>query len=457
MKLKDRLKIEHIPDFQFSENGLLQLNMSIKEIYDVLQPQKFDFFSELTEHGFEIDAPILASAADIKDYSELTAKDTGPWMKYTDYEQGLVNVLNNLVYYEEEFIDEETGKHGLKDSLGNILVPALFDSCKPYFDILFVDTLNVVELDGKKWLAAKDGSGKLMTSIGYDEISCSFCYGWTKRGEKYGMLDSRTGQIFVPCEMDWINDDHHAGMTSLLCKDGKLGLVEYIDPKDVTYYEPLYDAIDLATWRVFKEGRWGWVNREGEFSTNPPQSRYDIIMFEWDLEKYLGEKPRKPGEKEWYTDDELSDYLEESIRRFAAKMEMKPSEACVLPPLEIPESFSQYKSVLDKISCGNFMLKITPRSKMKAPIMSVNITADGIKVEWQPNSKELAWRDAESQLIKSCHQIIRAGDKSYTLSFAKKFERNNIADAARFIAYYYHSVWGLAETHLQIKRAPHME
>lgn len=127
----------------------------------------------------------------------------------------------------------------------------------------------MVELDGQKWLATRDGSGKLVTPEGFDDISCSDCFGWTRRGNKYGLLDSRTGATFVPCEMDWINDDHKAGMTSLICRDRKLGLVEYINPKNVTYYEPMYDAIDLATWKVLKDGKWGWVNRKGEFSTVP--------------------------------------------------------------------------------------------------------------------------------------------------------------------------------------------
>lgn len=48
------------------------------------------------------------------DYRNLDAKDNGPLLEYTDYEHGLVNVLCNLVYYEEEFVDESTGNTALR-------------------------------------------------------------------------------------------------------------------------------------------------------------------------------------------------------------------------------------------------------------------------------------------------------------------------------------------------------
>lgn len=86
MELKDLLKIERIPNYAFNENGLLRLNMSIKEIYDILQPALFTFFDELGKHGFIIDTPILASVADIRDYRELHTKDDDSESEYTDYE-----------------------------------------------------------------------------------------------------------------------------------------------------------------------------------------------------------------------------------------------------------------------------------------------------------------------------------------------------------------------------------
>lgn len=272
--LKEHIHIEQVDDSRYG-GRLIRLNMPVKELFDSLTPRpKLGEFHRIAEaNGIIIDAPILASEQDVKDCLELEHKMSD----YNEYEHALVNVLINLEYFDEEFVDSQTGKRGLKDSNGKIVVPPLFESCVGARDISMSETLAVVKQNEKFWLTPRDGSGHIINKSGYDKISRSFCYGWVERDGKFGLIDARNGETLIPCEMDWIDSENNA-FYYLFGKNGKVGIADTFDNHDVWYLPPVYDEIDMEKRKFCLNGVWGWVTHEGEFLTEEPDSPFDSFF-----------------------------------------------------------------------------------------------------------------------------------------------------------------------------------
>ena len=204
MDIKNDLTIKR---FQHPVQGweCIKLNMSIKSLLDAVSPDDDNFWQNLSSAGIKLDAPIIASPQDVEDYLAL---DNSPiWDDEDDDDKeserlrSIYNNLNSLIYEDEEFTDEATGKKGLKDQFGNIVVPALFDSCRGACDMTQVCEYAIVEKNGKFYRTPRDGSGNLIDDEGYDRV---YLNGEVIRDGKHGKVSMRTPQILIPCEMDWI-------------------------------------------------------------------------------------------------------------------------------------------------------------------------------------------------------------------------------------------------------------
>lgn len=251
---------------------VLQLNYPVKEIYEFLGCHNYiDFYDKLQENGFEIDRPIQASVQDIEDSIEFEVKldeTCDPMqLELDDWTVGLLNVFNNLIYHDVKFTDETTGKVGLKDTCGRLVIPAIYDDARGAVDMSFIHTLAVVKSDDKYYLTPRFGSGELQ-SLGYDKISRSCSYAWVENDGKKGLLDAHTGETMIPCEMDWTIHEQAYFINCVFTKNGKLGLLveNPILDKIEFYSEPQWDAIDITWNRYHKDGKWWYLRDNGDLA-----------------------------------------------------------------------------------------------------------------------------------------------------------------------------------------------
>ena len=165
MNIKEKLTVERINDPQYGE--CIRLNMSIRELLDAVSPDDDNFYQNLKAQGIEFDSPVLASPQDVEDYLELEKFDLSECdeiqdcksesdKKHVERMRSILNYLSGLLYKDTEFVDGSNGKNGLVDPYGNIVVPALFDSCRGASDLTEVVCYAVVEKNGKFYRTPRD-------------------------------------------------------------------------------------------------------------------------------------------------------------------------------------------------------------------------------------------------------------------------------------------------------------
>ena len=190
---------------------MYSLNMSVINAFETLGASSYqDFYEKLQNIAKENALSITLSEEDVEDYRRLSSllpefKESPLSDEDRTYYSELLNSINQMFY--KDFPLQENGKWGLRSSAGKTVVPPLFDGADGALDLIFCDTLAVVRKGNKYWLTPRDGSGKIITESGFDKISRSFCYAWVFNDGKEGMLDAKTGEVIIPCEMDWILKD----------------------------------------------------------------------------------------------------------------------------------------------------------------------------------------------------------------------------------------------------------
>lgn len=225
--------------------------------------------------------------------------------------------ISNRVSHEMLFEDgiptifEESGKKGIKMGNGERIVPSIYDSIKE----LDMPTFQYsVELDGKFGVLEIDFNGNVATKL---EIEYDL-FQYIKYGEYYSVRKNNKYGIWhndlcLPCEYDEIRVFENNDL--LLCKDGKYGMwdwhiyvpceydeitfIEYekkqilgelewdyhdnylllrkgnkyglwsIDTKLLpTIYDEIAPPIDGWGIRVKKDGVWGYLNKNNDFTTD---------------------------------------------------------------------------------------------------------------------------------------------------------------------------------------------
>ena len=196
-----------------------------------------------------------------------------------------LNELNEINSIKEKYnldaiiFEGQNDKKGLKDCLGNILVPANYDGFgfipKP-LDIKRI-SINAVR-DGKFVLVALDGSGEELTKEPYDEIRLANYhhpdspYIYRKDGLKaWGFMDT-SGKEMCECIIDKL----YEGINSMWFESGnKYGFWQF----HTVFLHPIYDNIEMPG--EFEDpllftlnGIQGYVKFDGTFL---PLSDYKIM------------------------------------------------------------------------------------------------------------------------------------------------------------------------------------
>ena len=109
---------------------VLQLNYPVKEIFEILHCDKaIEFYDHLRKVGNNIPETILISACkkDYKDFIELNKLIGDSEHTLSNTESELLFIMHNLICTDYEFENPDTGKKGVKDYFGEMVVPAEFD------------------------------------------------------------------------------------------------------------------------------------------------------------------------------------------------------------------------------------------------------------------------------------------------------------------------------------------
>lgn len=425
-----------------------QFNYSIKEIYDALGCQNHgDFYDKLKAHGIKLEHPIKAISQDVLDYLEIGDKyDDAHFDPLTDsmsdYDNGLQNVILNTIYYDVPFTDESTGKVGLKDSCGMIVVPALFDEAVGASDMGFVETLAKVKLNDKYFLTPRDGSGKILTEEGYDEMSRSCAFAWVTKDGKKGMLSSLTGEVIIPCEMDWLINESGLLLRRIFAKEGKVGFAEFNPFNGVLEYyaNPVYDAIDLTRNRYRIDGKWVYISNDGQIVDKKSPKFQDVTYW---------------SSPTFYLDYEFRDLPYDNFANFDNRFTRN------YPPFVFPTDLTVDERITDAL-CNALALVndglspvivwfVVPEEKGGALIglkFSQNAGKTVIEPMWQSSEQELLFKELTYPNIRCFSCLIKDIHGKFGMQFYRAFSDADFKDIEKLIADYFINHLGLSMSEL---------
>ena len=174
-------------------------------------------------------------------------------------------------WYNYTFTDPATGKVGVKDVTGKVLVPAEYDEIGfegNYF--YYHETPKAVKKDGKWGLVTGNGTNQVLTGFKYDRLTTYpytslFCFHADGKSDTFGILYA-DGTELVPNILTSCSEVCN-GIISFE-SNGKYGVLD-LDTNDVLM--PQYDNLeceDLDGLITFvKDGVKGYVNTHNEFVT----------------------------------------------------------------------------------------------------------------------------------------------------------------------------------------------
>lgn len=161
-------------------------------------------------------------------------------------------------------IFEEDGKKGIKMGNGERIVPSIYTSIKE----LDMPTIQYsVEMDGKFGVLEIDFNGNVTTKLEIEYDLFQYLkygeYYLVRKNNKYGIWHNG---LCLSCEYDEIkvfeNNDF------LLYKDGKYGLWLNDMMLLPTIYDEIAPPIDDWGIRVKKDGEWGYLDKNNNFTTD---------------------------------------------------------------------------------------------------------------------------------------------------------------------------------------------
>ena len=229
-----------------------------------------------------------------KEVLEQYKKDIAEAMQMDDFSE-MISSVNEIEQMAEHydwdnqvFVDEATGKKGLRDVEGTVLVPALYDEFPEVGSYrLFHSRPHVAKKDGMFGIVAADGTGKALTAFMYtylkwDYYSPLYIAKWGDAKELAGLI-YEDGQVLLPCCIKTF----YQPWNNIYSYDGK-ELKGLIDIRTMQSTMPVFEEIDIepetGLVTVKKDGVEGVLTSEGlQFV---PMSEYDEEYGE-----YLHEEP----------------------------------------------------------------------------------------------------------------------------------------------------------------------
>lgn len=171
----------------------------------------------------------------------------------------------------------EDGKTGVKDVLGEVLVPAVFDEIVGVFDDINRDFAVAVINDGKYGLVKQDGKGTMLAECIYDNIHLHCCCYYAVKDGKQGLYNF-SGKLLVPVMADKVYEPWNGLLVYEV--DGKFGFS--MSGTDLVT-EAVYEAYEIdgnEDLIVTLDGKKGFLDEQGNFTEDEDEAWFNSRL-EW--------------------------------------------------------------------------------------------------------------------------------------------------------------------------------
>ena len=209
----------------------------------------------------------------------------------------LMGQLNDLIgaydWDNEIFDDPVTGKKGVKNPAGEVIVPARYDA------FTFVGDHNIFRLshiaakkDGKYGVVSVDGTGTELCEFRFDYLQWypytgMYVARWDGISDKFGFVNHE-GKVFIPNVLTTLYEPWNDLM--VLESDGKYGA---FDTSTFFFVLPEYDQIDADPEELVvfhKDGKEGYIIEEtGEFITREQYENDDRYIDTYVYNTYIND------------------------------------------------------------------------------------------------------------------------------------------------------------------------
>lgn len=194
------------------------------------------------------------------------------------------------LHFEEEYdvmteIYEENGKFGVKDVIGEVLVPAIYDSIEDNHNDWDRFYPVPASLNGKMALVASDGKGTPCTEFIYDSISYDEGFYFMEKDGKCGFADLN-GYIYLPTVADVVYEPNpYCDVVRYEIGD-KLGYVSLAAKVDTG---ALYDDCEFDEEEyliVSKDGVKGYIDQSGNFTLDESRKYFCASCYDESADYY---------------------------------------------------------------------------------------------------------------------------------------------------------------------------
>lgn len=195
-------------------------------------------------------------------------------------------MVDNYDWLNYEFTDPATGKVGLKDAAGNIIVPARYDGACYYEHYMGrPHAPHVMMRAGKCGIVAADGSGKELSKFEYKHaqpiVHTPFYAVWCEDDDKHFGIITPNSTVLVDNILSKVYEPF--GSCMVIERDGKQGVIEL---NTLQVVMPEYDEVDTEPGEYVtftKDGVKGRVDQKGKFYTLEEADRLDLPNDEIDI------------------------------------------------------------------------------------------------------------------------------------------------------------------------------
>lgn len=174
---------------------------------------------------------------------------------------------------------KEGDKCGLKNLLGEIILPAEYDNFKLMDSAIVEKGDRIVAIKDGRWgVVIADGTGTWLVEPEFDYIGYPNDLTNVKKGDHWGVLNITNGEYLIPphCEKVFENNGLiFINGIGYYQKEGKIGIIT--EDSDIT--EAIFDAVDPTPsgWvKVLCDERWGYIDENDQFTERPEDAAYSF-------------------------------------------------------------------------------------------------------------------------------------------------------------------------------------
>ena len=172
---------------------------------------------------------------------------------------------------------KEGDKCGLKNSLGEVILPVEYDNLKLVDSAIVEKGDRIVAIKDGLWgVVIADGAGSWMVEPEFDYIGYPNDVTNVKKGDYWGVLNITTGEYLIPLECDRVFENNgliFINGIGYYQKEGKIGIIT--EDGDIT--AAIFDAVNPTPSGLVKvsfNGLWGYIDENDQFTENPEDAAY---------------------------------------------------------------------------------------------------------------------------------------------------------------------------------------